>query len=96
MEIEVYFFFFFFYNFRFKVWEEIGRDIFVPTLKFLKNECCSALFTDVGHAAQTANEINMGIQEMTTFLKILSVLLDKVFLRDDFEKKQKAAEQEGM
>jgi hypothetical protein len=38
----------------------------------------------------------MGIQEMTTFLKILSVLLDKVFLRDDFEKKQKAAEQEGM
>ncbi|XP_052095798.1 dynein heavy chain domain-containing protein 1-like isoform X11 [Mytilus californianus] len=73
----------------FKVWEELGRDIFPPTLKFLKNECCSALMTDVG---SVADEVNIGIQEITAFLNILSVLLDKMFLRDDFEKKQKSME----
>ena len=79
--------------FRFKVWEELGRDIFPPTLKFLKNECCSALMTDVG---SVSDEVNTGIQEISSFLKILSVLLDKMFLRDDFEKKQKSMEQDGM
>lgn len=80
---------------RFKVWEDLGRDIFPSTLKFLKNECCSALLADVGQTVQAANQVNMGIQEMSTFLKILSALLDKVFLRDDFEKKQKAMESDG-
>ncbi|KAJ8313863.1 hypothetical protein KUTeg_008424 [Tegillarca granosa] len=75
-----------------RIWEDLVRDIFGPTIKFLKNECSTALLTDVGHFAESANEVAPGIQEVTTFIRFLSALLDKALLRDEVEKK---SEMEG-
>lgn len=77
---------------RLRIWEDLVRDIFGPTIKFLKNECGTALLTDVGHFAESANEVAPGIQEVTTFIRYLSALLDKTLLRDEVEKK---SEMEG-
>lgn len=74
--------------------DDLVKDVFGPTIKFLRSDCCTALLTDVGQSVALANEVAPGIQEVTSFLKILSALLDRGFLRDDFEKKLKA-EAEG-
>ena len=64
-----------------KIFDDLVADVFGPTLKFLKSDCCPALLTDVGHHTAAANEVAPRIQEVGTFIKILSVLLDRLFLR---------------
>ncbi|XP_056008158.1 dynein heavy chain domain-containing protein 1-like [Ostrea edulis] len=72
-----------------KIFDELVADVFQPTLKFLKSDCCPALLTDVGHDTAASNEVAPGIQEVGTFLKILTVLLDRLYLREEFERRQK-------
>ena len=64
-----------------KIFDDLAADVFGPTLKFLKSDCCPALLTDVGHHTAAAKEVAPRIQEVGTFIKILSVLLDRLFLR---------------
>ena len=78
------------------MWDDLVADVFGPTIKFLKSDCCTALLTDVGHMETSANQIAPGIQEVETFLKILTALLDRLYLREEFERKQKILETEGM
>lgn len=78
-----------------KIFDELVADVFSPTLKFLKSDCCPALLTDVGHNTASANEVAPGIQEVGTFLKILTVLLDRLYLREEFERRQKTMDLEG-
>uniref|UniRef100_A0A8W8M9M4 AAA+ ATPase domain-containing protein n=1 Tax=Magallana gigas TaxID=29159 RepID=A0A8W8M9M4_MAGGI len=77
-----------------KIFDELVADVFPPTLKFLKSDCCPALLTDVGHNTASANEVAPGIQEVGTFLKILTVLLDRLYLREEFERRQKTMDLE--
>ena len=80
---------------RMKIFDDLVADVFGPTLKFLKSDCCPALLTDVGHHTAAANEVAPGIQEVGTFIKILSVLLDRLYLREEFERRQKTMDIEG-
>nr|XP_022307447.1 dynein heavy chain domain-containing protein 1-like isoform X3 [Crassostrea virginica] len=77
-----------------KIFDDLVADVFGPTLKFLKSDCCPALLTDVGHHTAAANEVAPGIQEVGTFIKILSVLLDRLYLREEFERRQKTMDLE--
>lgn len=78
-----------------KIFDELVADVFQPTLKFLKSDCCPALLTDVGHDTAASNEVAPGIQEVGTFLKILTVLLDRLYLREEFERRQKTLDLGG-
>ncbi|XP_069111192.1 dynein heavy chain domain-containing protein 1-like isoform X2 [Argopecten irradians] len=75
-----------------KVWEELVRDVFGSTLRFLRQECCPALLTDVGHTAAQSNQVAPGIQEISTFLRYMTALLDKGFLREELEQREKQAD----
>ncbi|XP_062587861.1 dynein heavy chain domain-containing protein 1-like, partial [Saccostrea cucullata] len=77
-----------------RIYDELVADVFPPTLKFLKSECCPALLTDVGHDTAASNEVAPGIQEVGTFLKILTVLLDRLYLREEFERRQRTMDLE--
>ncbi|KAL3832089.1 hypothetical protein ACJMK2_023767 [Sinanodonta woodiana] len=70
-----------------KVIEDLVRDVFGPTIKFIQNECSTALLTDVGLSVARLNEVTSGIQEVTSFIMMFSALLDRGFSRDEFEKK---------
>ena len=75
---------------------DLVRDVFGPTIKFTTKECCPALLTDIGHEAAMANRVVPGVQEVTSFVMIYSALLDKGYSRDEFEKKIRSRDPDGM
>ena len=78
-----------------KVIIDLVLDVFGPTIKFLNNECSTALLTDVGHDATMRNKVVPGIQEVTSLIMMYSALLDRGFSRDEFEKKIRSREPDG-
>ena len=79
-----------------KVILDLVHDVFGPTIKFLNNECSAALLTDVGHTAAQQNKVVPGVQEVTSFIMMYSAMLDRGFSRDEFEKKIRSREPDGM
>lgn len=77
------------------MWEDLVVNVFGPTIKFINSECVAALIADAGQSYAESNRVAPGIQEVTTFLKFMGVMLDKVFLREEFEQKEKLMEAEG-
>lgn len=86
---------FVFLSFSIRILDQLVTDVFGPTLKFLSNECLPSLLTDISFRTRQSNQVALGIQEVSNFLKILSSLLSKYFLREDLEKKIKRVDEEG-
>ena len=78
-----------------KVILDLVHDVFGPTIKFLSNECTTALLTDVGHTTIMKNKVVPGVQEVTAFIMMYSAMLDRGFSRDEFEKKIRSREPDG-
>ena len=79
-----------------KVILDLVHDVFGPTIKFLNSECSAALLTDVGHTAAQQNKVVPGVQEVTSFIMMYSAMLDRGFSRDEFEKKIRSREPDGI
>ena len=60
-------------------------DTFGPTLDFITNQCNTALDADLLHSNQTRHMIVEGIQEVASFLRIMSALCDKHLTNDELE-----------
>ncbi|KAK6166840.1 hypothetical protein SNE40_023452 [Patella caerulea] len=71
------------------VLENLMDDVFEPTLKYLKTECTSGLLADLSPSAARKSQVVMGIQEVTAFFRIFNAMLDRVFLREDLERKMR-------
>ncbi|XP_077979356.1 dynein heavy chain domain-containing protein 1-like [Glandiceps talaboti] len=61
------------------------EDTFAATIKFLTTECCQSLTSDVFPASHSKVTMTTGIQEVSSFMSILSSLFDKHLLREDEE-----------
>lgn len=81
-----------------KILDDLVKDVFPPTVKFLASECCPALLTDVGVEKVRANQVVPGVQEVTMFLNMLKALFDKMFLREELDRRVQAElkEEDGM
>ena len=53
---------------KMKIFDDLVADVFGPTLKFLKSDCCPVLLTDVGHHTAAAYDVAPRIQEVGTFI----------------------------
>ncbi|XP_048242736.1 dynein heavy chain domain-containing protein 1-like [Haliotis rufescens] len=73
-----------------KILDDLVKDVFPPTVKFLASECCPALLTDVGVEKVRANQVVPGVQEVTMFLNMLKALFDKMFLREELDRRVQA------
>ena len=82
-------------HFSLRILDDLIQEVFPPTLKFLKGECCTALLTDTGWRAAGQNAAVSGVMEVNSFLSIFSSLLDRVLLREELEKKAKVEEGDG-
>lgn len=60
----------------------LANSVFPRTLVFLKAECSQALYHGTGSKSEGA----LGVQEVQSFLNILSAFMDKHLLREDQEK----------
>ncbi|XP_070566099.1 dynein heavy chain domain-containing protein 1-like isoform X2 [Ptychodera flava] len=78
------------FNKSLKVLTEMVEDTFPATIKFLSSDCSLSLSADVIPASQSAATVATGIQEVTSFLNILSSLFDKFLLRDKEEEEDTA------
>ena len=58
-----------------------------PMLNFLKKETTTTLLNNTDCVTVSANQMAEGVQEVTSFLRMFSALLDQHFLREDYEKK---------
>ncbi|XP_064648692.1 dynein axonemal heavy chain 6-like isoform X2 [Lineus longissimus] len=66
----------------FRVILEMAKYIFTLTLKFFAENCSYSLTADTG----VGHQVVSGVQEVTSFLNILSSLLDRHYLREEWEK----------
>nr|XP_006818816.1 PREDICTED: uncharacterized protein LOC100376274 [Saccoglossus kowalevskii] len=71
------------FNVSLKVLSSLVDDTFGATIKFLTSECASTLTADTTTSLNQNNGTTTGIQEVTSFLNILSSLFDKHLLRED-------------
>ena len=72
--------------FRWHVLTSLANTVFPPTLSFLQTECTAALEFGLDLSSQLNDQSATGVLEVTSFLRILSALLEKHFLRTDLEK----------
>lgn len=79
---------------RMKIIDDLINDVFPSTVKFISNECKTALLTDIGSSLASVNQVNPGVAEMFSFLQIFSAMLDRSLNRDEMEKKL-YSEEEG-
>ena len=69
----------------------LANSTFPATLSFLKENCTTAFSHNV---RQTTNQdAPTGLQEVTDFLRFLSAMLDRHFLREDFERRLNSSKQ---
>ena len=73
----------------------MAKSIFGQTLKFLAAECQVALLTDVHQAQEKSQQVAPGVQEVMSFLRLLSSLLNRHMSREDWEKTQIGLSQEN-
>ncbi|XP_021335614.3 dynein heavy chain domain-containing protein 1 isoform X2 [Danio rerio] len=59
-----------------KMWRQLSEDLFSDTLVFLKNTVLSPLMASGGCEGKQASRITEGLQEITSFIKILCALLE--------------------
>ncbi len=72
--------------FSWQVLTSLASSVFPATITFLKSDCTTSLLNNSGHVTKAANQSGYGVQEVTSFLRIISAILDRNFQREDMEK----------
>ena len=52
-------------------------------MDFINKECCSALYADLLNAREVSGSVVDGVQEVTSFLRIMSALCDKNLVNEE-------------